>query len=54
MTPDTVLIIDDDQQLGNFIGETLLLAGFNVELATLGRDDAGAGKHGVIARVSGN
>lgn len=38
MTPDTVLIIDDDQQLGKFISETLMLAGFNVELATLGRD----------------
>ncbi len=38
MTPDTVLVVDDDRQLGNFIAEVLQLAGFNVELTALGRD----------------
>lgn len=38
MTPDTVLIVDDDQQLGKFTAEVLELAGFNVELTGLGRD----------------
>ena len=38
MTPDTVLLVDDDQQLGRFTAEVLDLAGFNVELTALGRD----------------
>jgi len=38
MTPDTVLIVDDDKQLGKFTAEVLELAGFNVELTALGRD----------------
>ncbi|MBK8959631.1 MAG: response regulator [Proteobacteria bacterium] len=38
MTPDTVLLVDDDQQLGRFTAEVLDLAGFKVELTTLGRD----------------
>ncbi len=35
MTQDTVLLVDDDQQLGRFTAEVLDLAGFNVELARL-------------------
>ncbi len=38
MTPDTVLIVDDDQQLGKFTAEVLEQAGFHVELTALGRD----------------
>lgn len=38
MTPDTVLIVEDDQQLGKFTAESLMLAGFKVEVTTLGRD----------------
>ena len=38
MTQDTVLLVDDDQQLGRFTAEVLDLAGFKVELTALGRD----------------
>ena len=37
MTPDTVLIVDDDKQLGKFTAEVLELAGFHVEWTTSGR-----------------
>ena len=38
MTADTVLIVDDDQQLARFTGEVLSCAGFHTELSMLGRD----------------